>query len=160
MSGCAGQAERPLQASWPQRPPGHCGSYRGETQPLMLMTIMVIMVTRYDADDLNDPLGNSRSHRSETQSHFLSIRQFSPLPIGHWTIQCVAFRAQFSRRFMFCPNPSVGLCEHIGVSHSPSIRSNQSVLWTLRPQLFTPSPSSHHQQSADLLFITALCSRK
>ena len=113
-----------------------------------------------DADDLNDPLGNSRSHRSETQSHFLSIRQFSPLPIGHWTNQCVAFRAQFSRRFMFCPNPSVGLCEHIGVSHSPSIRSNQSVLWTLRPQLFTPSPSSHHQQSADLLFITALCSRK
>ena len=24
MSGCAGQAERPLQASRPQRPPGHC----------------------------------------------------------------------------------------------------------------------------------------
>ena len=82
-SGCAGQAERPLQASRPERPPGHCWSYWGETQPLMMiillmMTIMAIMVTRYDADDLNDPLGNSRSHRSETQSHFLSIRQFSP----------------------------------------------------------------------------------
>ena len=74
-----------------------------------------------DADDLNDPLGNSRSHRSETQSHFLSIRQFSPLPIGHWTIQCVAFRAQFSRRFMFCPTHQLA---SVSTSVSPTVHQS------------------------------------
>ena len=53
MSGCAGQAERPLQASWPQRPPGHCGSYRGETQPLMLIMMLLLAILKCQAPNVS-----------------------------------------------------------------------------------------------------------